>query len=267
MLRKLSTGVLTSFLCISSVFANDVSYTTNYSGSSWHTFTNTNTDCELISGDNRAGVVIAGGNANRVMSYINSYATGHEISIRDPGMTVSHLAGNNSQGPIVAHNKTVKYLNNYKSMNWSTLTTAPFFIEGLAGDNASGAIVFNDNRLAVMTNYSANRWRELNTLAPFQIKGIDGDNRRGVVAFSASNEVAYLNNYNGQWKVLPTPPVSGTIIDITGDNYNGLAIVTDIGEVQYLNSYRAKKWYNVGNSFPSVKKITGENRSGVAVCK
>jgi len=274
MKRKLTLSVLSSILFTIPAAATTVGYVTNYSQPIFQTLQNPSVNCELLTGNNREGLIVAGGEENRTIKYLNSYASGVWAPIQDPGIPVSHIAGDNKYGPIVSggyDNLTVKYLNSYSNAEWITLPPAPFEVEGLAGNNYSGPVIFNGKNIAYIDDYGSKNWKIL-ARTPFpngNIAGISGNVGNGVIAFSDEkiSKLAYLNYLgSSNWTTLLTP-IQGRIVEISGDNYYGPIIKYEDGSIWYMSSYSSKIWSQIENyEAIQLRNISGDNRNGIAFC-
>lgn len=247
---------------------------TNYSSGIFYEKADPELDCNLLTGFNQTGLIIAGGPENRRIKYMNSYARNTWERISDPKIRVEYLAGENGSGPIVAggeNGRKVRYLNSYAANVWSSVADAPFVINGIAGNNRSGPAIAGPNQIAYMPSYAANKWHVIQS-QPFgsvKIGGITGDNRAGVIAFSKeeNSRVSYITNYRSAiWYELNTPK-NGRIVDISGNNRSGVVVLYEDGDLWYISNYRSRQWRKISNTMRlAVDKATGENKAGIGIC-
>ncbi len=273
MIFKKILGFSALALSVNSFAVSDLSFIASYASPNWEPVdTNTHSvDCQLLTGENTKGVIVAGEYENRTIKYLTSYAAANWKQLSDPDMPVTHISGENQFGVVIAgglDNRTVKYMNNYNQNIWSKeLRKAPFDIQGLAGSNYRGPIVFNGRKIAFMNSYAANQWYIVRSEAPFDIAGISGENTYGAIAHSGSeNQIAYINNYNGNWSSLQTP-IDGTIVDVEGDNFHGMIVAYETGEVFYASSYSPVNWQLVDfRTGPQIDHLTGSVTGGPIIC-
>ncbi len=231
-------------------------------------------NCNLITGENSNGAIIAGGYQNRTIKYVTSQSASNWKQLSDPKIPVSHITGHNRTGPIIAHSRTVKYMNSYRSNNWKTLRSAPAYIEGLAGDNNSGPVIFNGQNVWYMNSYSSNRWHKLRRPAPFRIKGITGNNREGIIAYGYYGELAYVSSYaSANWTWLSYPPQD--VFTLSGSLGTGLLIVEDHSNsrkhlmrnlTHLTNKYM--RWSVIADreEVNHIKAISGSSNGGAVFC-
>jgi hypothetical protein len=253
-------------------------YMSNYATGQWNGLPDLGgviVPIRLVAGENTHGPILAGGQGNRFLQYMDDYLQNVWHPVRLAPFDVTAIAGNNQGGILIAggaDRRSVAYMSDYGEDQWHQLApNAPWPISGLAGENTHGPVIFggdNDQQVAFLSDYGHPAWVVVQARAPFRIKGISGDNAHGVVVFGGdgNNRVAYLTNYMGSWTELPPCPVPITYI--AGDNTTGPLVAggSDAKQIWTLSSYVARQWVQQrGVPANAVWGIAGNNGSGPIV--